>query len=119
MDDLIKKIAVKTAMAPDIIKSIIALLDEGNTVPFIARYRKEMTHGATDEQLRDFNDIYMYTKHLELRKLDVIRLIDEKGLMTDELRKQIMDADTLARVEYLYRPFKEKKNTKATIAKAK
>ena len=119
MEDLIKKIAIKTAMAPDIIKSIIALLDEGNTVPFIARYRKEMTHGATDEQLRDFNDIYMYTKHLELRKLDVIRLIDEKGLMTDELRKQIMDADTLARVEDLYRPFKEKKNTKATIAKAK
>ena len=119
MEDLIKKIAVKTAMSPAIIKSIIALLDEGNTVPFIARYRKEMTHGATDEQLRDFNDIYMYTKHLELRKLDVIRLIDEKGLMTDELRKQIMDADTLARVEDLYRPFKEKKNTKATIAKAK
>lgn len=119
MDDFIKKIAVKTAMAPDIIKSIIALLDEGNTVPFIARYRKEMTHGATDEQLRDFNDIYMYTKHLELRKLDVIRLIDEKWLLTEELRKQIMEADTLARVEDLYRPFKEKKNTKATIAKAK
>lgn len=106
-------------MAPAIISSIIALLDEGNTVPFIARYRKEMTEWATDEQLRDFNDIYMYTKHLELRKLDVIRLIDEKWLMTDELRKQIMDAETLARVEDLYRPFKEKKNTKATIAKAK
>ena len=119
MLDLIKKIAVKTGMSESIIKSIITLLDEGNTVPFIARYRKEMTEGATDEQLRDFNDIYMYTKHLELRKLDVIRLIDEKGLMTEELRKQIMDADTLARVEDLYRPFKEKKNTKATIAKAK
>lgn len=119
MSDLIKKIAIKTAMDPKIIKTIIDLLDEGNTVPFIARYRKEMTKWATDEQLRDFNDIYVYTKNLEARKLDVIRLIDEKGLLTEELRKQIMEADTLARVEDLYRPFKEKKNTKATIAKAK
>lgn len=78
-----------------------------------------MTKGATDEQLRDFHDIYTYTKNLEARKADVIRLIEEKWLMTDELRKQIMEAETLARVEDLYRPFKEKKNTKATIAKAK
>lgn len=119
MNDLIQKIIVKTGMEPVVIRNIISLLDEGNTVPFIARYRKEMTHWATDEQLRDFNDIYMYTKHLELRKLDVIRLIDEKWLLTEDLRKQIMEADTLARVEDLYRPFKEKKNTKATIAKAK
>jgi len=94
-------------------------LDQGNTIPFIARYRKEMTKGATDEQLRDFHEIYTYTKNLEARKADVIRLIEEKGLMTDELRKQIMEAETLARVEDLYRPFKEKKNTKATLAKAK
>ena len=78
MSDLIQKIAVKTAMDPKVISSIIELLDEGNTVPFIARYRKEMTKGATDEQLRDFNDIYVYTKNLEARKHDVIRLIDEK-----------------------------------------
>ncbi len=78
-----------------------------------------MTEGATDEQLRDFDEIYSYTRNLEARKADVIRLIDEKWLMTDELRKQIMEAETLARVEDLYRPFKEKKNTKATIAKAK
>lgn len=119
MSDLIKKIAIKTWMDAWVIKTIIALLDEWNTVPFIARYRKEMTHWATDEQLRDFNDIYVYTKNLEARKEDVIRLIDEKWLLTPELKQQILDADTLARVEDLYRPFKEKKNTKATIAKAK
>ncbi len=78
-----------------------------------------MTQWATDEQLRDFNDIYEYTKNLEKRKEDIIRLIDEKWLMTPELKKEIESATTLARVEDLYRPFKEKKNTKATIAKAK
>ena len=78
-----------------------------------------MTKGATDEQLRDFFELYSYTKNLEARKQDVIRLIDEKGLLTEELKNQILAAETLARVEDLYRPFKEKKNTKATIAKAK
>ena len=102
-----------------VISNIIQLLDEGNTVPFIARYRKEMTKGATDEQLRDFFELYSYTKNLEARKQDVIRLIDEKGLLTEELKNQILAAETLARVEDLYRPFKEKKNTKATIAKTK
>ncbi len=117
--DLIGIISKKVGISPKIVQSIVQLLDEGNTVPFIARYRKELTEGATDEQLRDFDEIYSYTRNLEARKADVIRLIDEKGLMTDELRKQIMEAETLARVEDLYRPFKEKKNTKATIAKAK
>ena len=119
MTTIAKKVHDKTGMELSVIHNIITLLDEGNTIPFIARYRKEMTKGATDEQLRDFNDIYTYTKNLEARKDDVIRLIDEKGLMTPELKKQILDADTLARVEDLYRPFKEKKNTKASLAKAK
>lgn len=119
MSDLVGIISKKVGIAPNIVRSIIQLLDEGNTVPFIARYRKELTEWATDEQLRDFNDMYSYTRNLEARKADVIRLIDEKWLMTEELRKQIMEAETLARVEDLYRPFKEKKNTKATIAKAK
>ena len=119
MADLIGIISKKVGISPNIVRTIVQLLDEGNTVPFIARYRKELTEWATDEQLRDFNDLYSYTRNLEARKADVIRLIDEKWLMTDELRKQIMEAETLARVEDLYRPFKEKKNTKATIAKAK
>ena len=78
-----------------------------------------MTKGATDEQLRDFFELYSYTKNLEARKEDILRLIDEKGLLTPELKQQILEAETLARLEDLYRPFKEKKNTKATIAKAK
>ena len=119
MSKLIDTIVQKVGMDAKIVQVVIDLLDQGNTVPFIARYRKELTDGATDEQLRDFNDIYTYTKNLEQRKLDVIRLIAEKGLMTPELEAQIMAAETLARVEDLYRPFKEKKNTKATIAKAK
>jgi protein Tex len=116
---LIQTIVQKTGLSSSVVHTIIDLLDQGNTVPFIARYRKEMTEGATDEQLRDFHEIYSYTKNLEQRKLDVIRLITEKGLMMPELEDQIMSAETLARVEDLYRPYKEKKNTKATIAKAK
>ncbi len=119
MADLIQNIVKKVGMSKNTVQVIIDLLDQGNTVPFIARYRKELTEGATDEQLRDFHEIYTYTKNLEQRKLDVIRLIAEKGLMTPELEAAIMAAETLARVEDLYRPFKEKKNTKATIAKAK
>jgi protein Tex len=119
MSKLIETIVTKVGMDSQTVQTIIDLLDQGNTVPFIARYRKEVTKGATDEQLRDFHDIYTYTKNLEQRKLDVIRLIAEKGLMTPELEAQIMAAETLARVEDLYRPYKEKKNTKATIAKAK
>ena len=106
-------------MESSVISNIIQLLDEWNTIPFIARYRKEMTKGATDEQLRDFFELYSYTKNLEARKEDILRLIDEKGLLTPELKQQILEAETLARLEDLYRPFKEKKNTKATIAKAK
>lgn len=117
--NLVHIIANKTGINKPIVQTIIQLLDEGNTVPFIARYRKELTEWASDEQLRDFHDIYTYTRNLEQRKLDVIRLIDEKGLLTDELRAQIMEAETLQRVEDLYRPYKEKKMSKASIAKAK
>lgn len=117
--NLTNLIAQKTWLKLSIVESIIELLDEWNTVPFIARYRKELTEGATDEQLRDFHDIYSYTKNLEARKADIIRLIDEKGLLTDELRTQIIAATTLAKLEDIYRPYKEKKMSKASIAKAK
>lgn len=112
-------ISDKTWLKVNIVDTIIELLDQWNTVPFIARYRKELTEWATDEQLHDFADIYDYTKNLESRKLDIIRLISEKWLMTDELKAQILSAETLARVEDLYRPYKEKKLSKASIAKAK
>jgi len=117
MADLIGLVVSKTWMERGVIINIIELLDQGNTIPFIARYRKEMTKWATDEQLRDFDEIYTYAKNLAKRKEDVIRLIDEKWLLTPSLEKEIMEAETLARVEDLYRPFKEKKNTKASIAK--
>jgi protein Tex len=119
MSNLTTLISTKTWLPLRIVETIIELLDQGNTVPFIARYRKELTEWATDEQLRDFADIYDYTKNLQARKADVIRLIWEKWLMTPELEKQIMDAQTLAKVEDLYRPYKEKKLSKASIAKAK
>jgi protein Tex len=78
MIDLIHLISKKVGMQVSVVTNIIQLLDQGNTVPFIARYRKELTQGATDEQLRDFHELYTYTKNLEARKADVIRLIEEK-----------------------------------------
>ena len=117
MTTLLQQLQQKTGMEAAVINNIIQLLDEGNTIPFIARYRKEMTKGATDEQLRDFFELYSYRKNLEARKEDVIRLIAERGLLTESLKNQILAAETLARVEDLYRPFKEKKNTKATQEK--
>ncbi|MGE8207101.1 Tex family protein [Heyndrickxia sp. NPDC080065] len=101
------------------IHNVISLLEEGNTVPFIARYRKEMT-GALDEvQIRAIMDRWNYIQNLEQRKDEVIRLIDEQGKLTEELKKSILSADKLQIVEDLYRPYKQKRRTKATIAKEK
>ena len=94
----------------------LKLLEEGNTIPFISRYRKEVTGNLDEEQIRKINEVYMYEVNLLKRKEDVIRLIDEKDLLTPELKEQIMKASKLVEVEDLYRPFKEKKKTKATEA---
>lgn len=96
--------------------AVLKLLEEGNTIPFIARYRKEATGALDEEQIRKINEVYEYEVGLLKRKEDVIRLIDEKGLMTDELRSKIMECKRLVEVEDLYRPYKEKKKTKATDA---
>ncbi len=98
------------------VQTVLAMLDEGNTVPFIARYRKEQTGALDEEQIRDIHKEYEYKVNLLKRKEDVIRLIDEKGMMTEELEADILKAEKLVDVEDLYRPFKEKKKTKATIA---
>ena len=98
------------------IKKTLKLLEEGNTIPFIARYRKEVTGNLDEQQIRRINEAYEYGVNLLKRKEDVIRLIDEKGLLTDELKKQILEANKLVEVEDLYRPYKEKKKTKATEA---
>lgn len=119
MDNLIKKVSSKTGLEIKIIESIIKLLDEWNTIPFIARYRKEVTWWASDEVLRDFFEIYEYTKNLEARKEDVLRLIAEKSQLTPELKESVSKAETLARLEDLYRPFKEKKNTRWAVWKLK
>lgn len=101
------------------VESVIEMLDEGNTVPFIARYRKERTGNLTDEVLRNFFDRLTYLRNLQGRKEDVIRLIDEQGKLTAELQLNIEGANSLTEVEDLYRPYKAKKRTRATIAAEK
>ena len=101
------------------VESVIEMLDEGNTVPFIARYRKERTGNLTDEVLRNFFERLTYLRNLQSRKEDVIRLIDEQGKLTEELKGKIEKANSLTEVEDLYRPYKAKKRTRATIAAEK
>lgn len=101
------------------IVSVLNLLDEGNTIPFIARYRKEATGGLDEEQINEIFKTWEYANNLLDRKEQVIRLIDEKGMLTDDLKEEIMQASKLVEVEDLYRPYKEKKKTKATEAIAK
>lgn len=98
------------------VESVLKLLQEGNTIPFIARYRKEATGALDEEIIRSINDVYVYQVNLLKRKEDVIRLIDEKGMLTDDLKNSIVACNKLIDVEDLYRPYKEKKKTKATEA---
>ncbi len=101
------------------INNTIKLIDEGNTIPFIARYRKEMTGAMSDVTLRELYDRLTYLRNLESRKEDVSRIIEEQGKLTDEITKKIVEAKTLQEVEDIYAPFKQKKRTRATIAKEK
>lgn len=114
--DIIINTANELNVKPIQVEAVLKLLEDGNTIPFIARYRKEATGALDEEQIRAINEKYEYQVNLLKRKEDVIRLIDEKGLMTDELKQQIMNASKLVEVEDLYRPYKEKKKTKATDA---
>ena len=113
---IIKEISEKLNIKISQTTSVLKLLEEGNTIPFIARYRKEATGALDEEQIRDINEVYEYQINLLKRKEDVIRLIDEKGLLTPELQDNIMKCQKLVEIEDLYRPFKEKKKTKATEA---
>lgn len=116
---IIKKIAKELNVQPKQVHNVISLIEEGNTVPFIARYRKERTNGLDEVQIRAVTEKWDYAQNLEKRKEEVIRLIDEQGKLTDELRKSIEGADKLQQVEDLYLPYKKKRRTKATIAKEK
>ena len=119
MEQIYNKIANELNIKYSQVENTVKLIDEGNTIPFIARYRKEVTGGLSDEILRDLGERLNYLRNLETRKAEVIKSIDEQGKLTDELTIAIASAETLAEVEDLYRPFKQKKKTRATVAKAK
>ena len=114
--DIILEMSRNLNIQPKQVETVLKLLEEGNTIPFIARYRKEATGALDEEVIRSIHEVYEYQVNLYQRKEDVIRLIEEKGLLTEDLRKNIMEANKLVEVEDLYRPFKEKKKTKATEA---
>ena len=115
-EDIIKQIALELNIRVEQVKSTLKMLEDGNTIPFIARYRKEVTGNLDEEQIRSISEVYEYQVNLLKRKEDVIRLIDEKDLLTDKIKTEVMNASKLVEVEDLYRPYKEKKKTKATEA---
>ncbi len=119
MKSITQTIAEELKIKETQVSAAVGLMDEGNTVPFIARYRKEVTGGLSDETLRNLEERLQYLRNLEARKEEVVRIIEEQGKLTEELKNQIEEANTLAEVEDLYRPYKQKKKTRATIAKAK
>ena len=120
MNEEIINLTAKTLhIHKDQVKAVLNLLSEGATVPFIARYRKEVTGALNEDQIRAIAKEYDYALKLKERKEDVIRLIEEKGMMNDELKKAILEASKLTEVEDYYRPYKKKKKTRATIAIAK
>ncbi len=119
MEKIIKTIAEELGIKTTQVENTIKLIDEGNTIPFIARYRKEVTGGLSDEVLRELGDRLNYLRNLEQRKEEVIKSIDEQGKLTDEILQAVAISKTLAEVEDIYRPYKQKKKTRATVAKAK
>ncbi len=119
MDKIAGIIALELGVKEYQVENTIKLIDEGNTIPFIARYRKEATGGLSDEILRNLNDRLTYLRNLNKRKEEISKSIEEQGKMTDELKVKIENVSTLAEVEDIYRPYKQKKRTRATIAKEK
>ena len=117
--NIIEKLASEFKVKTSQVEKTVELIDDGNTIPFIARYRKEVTGGLTDVTLRDMDERLQYLRNLDARKEEVIRLIDEQGKLTDELKGEIEKAEVLQRVEDLYKPYKQKKATRASKAKAK
>ncbi|MBR6136990.1 MAG: helix-hairpin-helix domain-containing protein, partial [Bacilli bacterium] len=115
-DFIIKEIAESLSITTKQVETVLSLLSEGNTIPFIARYRKEATGALDEEVIRSISEVYEYQNNLLKRKEDVIRLIDEKGMLTEELKASILACTKLVEVEDIYRPYKEKKKTKATEA---
>ena len=117
--DIILKISEELGIKKTQTEAAVKLIDEGNTIPFIARYRKEVTGALNDEQLRNLNERLTYLRNLEERKETVLNSIEEQGKLTEDLKAQILAAETMVVVEDLYRPYKPKRRTRATIAKEK
>ena len=117
--DMIKKIASELEVQAWQVEAAVKLIDEGNTIPFIARYRKEATGTLNDEQLRKLHERLVYLRNLEEKKQQVLSSIEEQGKLTEELKKQILEAQTQVLVEDLYRPYRPKRRTRATLAKEK
>lgn len=117
--NIAEKLAQEFGIPLSAVEQTVALIDEGNTIPFIARYRKEVTGGLSDVVLRDFDERLNYLRSLDARKEEVIKLIEEQGKLTDELKAEIAKAEILQRVEDLYKPFKQKKSTRASKARDK
>ena len=117
--DIIAKISEELGIKKWQTEAAVKLIDEGNTIPFIARYRKEVTGTLNDEVLRNLNERLTYLRNLEERKETVINSIEEQGKLTEELKAQILAAETMVVVEDLYRPYKPKRRTRAIIAKEK
>lgn len=117
--DINQKLAKELNVKKWQVEAAIKLIDEGNTIPFISRYRKEATGALNDEQLRQLFERLTYLRNLEEKKEQVLSSIEEQGKLTEELRKQIMEAETLVVVDDLYRPYRPKRRTRATIAKEK
>lgn len=117
--NIIEKIASELNIKNSQVENTIKLIDDGNTIPFIARYRKEVTGNLSDETLREFDERLTYLRNLEKRKEEITRLIDEQGKLTEELEQAIQKAEILSELEDIYRPYKQKKRTRATIAKEK
>jgi len=116
MQNLITLLTQKTTLQKNQITNILKLLNEGSTIPFIARYRKEMTGGASDDELRDFHEIYLSVKRLLERKEEILKLLEERDVLTSALKSSVEEALTMTVLEDIYRPFKEKKNTRASQA---
>ena len=117
--DLTKQLSVELDIRPEQVERTIKLFDEGNTMPFIARYRKEVTGGLDEEQLRNLEERLAYLRNLEARKEEVLRIINEQGKLSPELEQEIKEATILQEVEDYYRPFRPKRRTRATVAKEK
>jgi len=116
MQNLITLLTQRTTLQKNQITNILKLLNEGSTIPFIARYRKEMTGGASDDELRDFHEIYLSSKRLLERKEEILKLLEERGVLTSALKSSLEEALSMTALEDIYRPFKEKKNTRASQA---